>query len=79
MASTEPIPRDWSAAKRSRTPLWGLSEPLALQIHRTRATGAGDRNPIDASGSRPAVSFNQVLSKARWSIRAGRPVCEGFR
>jgi hypothetical protein len=79
MASTEPIPRAWSNAKRSRTPFWGLSEPLACPDHRPGATGAGDRNPIEASGSRPAVSFNQVLSKARRSICAGRPVCEGFR
>ena len=79
MASTEPIPRTRSAAKRSRTPLWGFrsrSRPRSTALGRPEQGIETSETPL-AHG--PKVSFYQVLSKARRSAGGGRPVCVGFR
>jgi hypothetical protein len=57
----------------------GLPGPLADTLYPRERPKREDRNPIGPSGSRPAVSFNQVLSEARRAAGGIRPVYEGFR
>lgn len=76
MASIRPIPYVQRTARRCRALLSGVSEPRAYATRRSSASADADRNPIDASGSRPTVSFNQVLSGARRTDVTEEPVAK---
>jgi hypothetical protein len=79
MTTTGPSSPSRSQRWRSGKPLTGIPEPRTETLHRCDRPKKEHRNPIGARASRPAVSFNQVLSEARRAVGGIRPVYEGFR